>query len=246
MSLQTTIIGVDCATKAKRIGLAVATWDGGKPAIEQVIAGSECDHIAEWIAEQVTGAERALIALDAPLGWPVALGEMLQGHQAGARLLSPPDAMFRRDTDRDVRRRLGKQSLDVGADRIARTAHAALTLLDEVRRTSGELIPLAWAPDFRSRVAAIEVYPAATLKALGCIDRGYKGKGDSATREALLVELGAYAGGTERLRCRGISDDLVDAVVCTIAAADFLSGRVPAPVVSERVRREGWIWVRDP
>ena len=42
-----------------------------------------------------------------------------------------------------VRDRIGKQSLDVGADRIARTAHAALQLLHELRGRLGKPIPLA-------------------------------------------------------------------------------------------------------
>ena len=42
------------------------------------------------------------------------------------------------------------------------------------------------------------------------------------------------------------SDHLLDAGVCTLAAADFVSGEVIAPVDLRRAKREGWIWVREP
>jgi hypothetical protein len=42
------------------------------------------------------------------------------------------------------------------------------------------------------------------------------------------------------------SPDVRDAVVCTLAGADFLAGRVMAPDDLALARREGWIWVRQP
>ena len=62
-----------------------------------------------------------------------------------------------------IQQKLKKTPLDVGADRIARTAYAALHLLGSVRVQLHLSIPLAWAPTDISVVAAIEVYPAATL-----------------------------------------------------------------------------------
>jgi hypothetical protein len=42
--------------------------------------------------------------------------------------------MFRRMTDRAIHKNVGRTPLDVGADWIARTAHAALRFLAELRR----------------------------------------------------------------------------------------------------------------
>src|SRR5437016_7332440 len=49
--------------------------------------------------------------------------------------------MFRRVTDDVIYERLGKRPLDVGADRIARTAHAALRFLEELRGFLGSTSP---------------------------------------------------------------------------------------------------------
>jgi hypothetical protein len=66
--------------------------------------------------------------------------------------------MFRRSTDRFVHRVVGQLPLDVGANLIARTAHAALELLADVRAKSARETPLAWDHLDHSVPAAIEVY----------------------------------------------------------------------------------------
>jgi hypothetical protein len=63
-----------------------------------------------------------LDAIDAPLGWPKPLAETLIDHRAGMPIETPANAMFRRTTDLFIQRKLKKTPLDVGADRIARTA----------------------------------------------------------------------------------------------------------------------------
>ncbi|MCM8612051.1 DUF429 domain-containing protein [Accumulibacter sp.] len=85
--------------------------------------------------------------------------------------------LFRRETDRVVAAEIGKTPLEVAADRIARAAHSALEVLGLLREHSGKQIPLAWSPEFES-VAAIEVYPGATLKARGLEHSGYKNASD--------------------------------------------------------------------
>src|SRR5207253_1199225 len=134
-------------------------------------------------------ADRVLLAFDAPLGWPQPLGRALAEHRAGHPLSLPAHQLFRRATDRFVKARIGKQSLDVGADRIARTAHSALKLLADVRQKTGLPIPMAWEPSYSERVAAIEVYPAATLIAHGIPDTGYKKKDKIAERKAIMGSL---------------------------------------------------------
>ena len=49
-------------------------------------------------------------------------------------------------------------------------------------------------------------------------------------------------------RLAAVSADERDAVICTIAGADFLAGRAePPPAVDrETAEKEGWIWVRRP
>jgi hypothetical protein len=131
-----------------------------------------------------------------------------------------------------VYRCLRKRPLDVGANLIARTAHEALRLLDEIRRRTGRDIPLAWDPFVFEGTAAIEVYPAATLRARGlsngpdCLD---------------LVKSELRLPSSPLL---ATSDHVRDAVVCTIAGSDFLSGVCVPPDDRGRAMKEGWIWAR--
>ncbi len=164
--MQITVIGIDCAVKATNVGLALGRFSDGITFVETVVRGSsepDLPGIIEgWLSDRPEGP--ALLALDAPLGWPAPLAQALPDHRAGEVLQPTADQLFRRTTDGFVWKRIGKRPLDVGADRIARTAHAALRLLDQLRQRIASPIPLAWQPDIGG-IAAIEVYPAATLMA---------------------------------------------------------------------------------
>lgn len=153
--------------------------------------------------------------------------------------------MFRRYTDRFVTEHIQQRPLDVGADRIARTAHAALSLLASLRQTLAEPIPLAWEPSFATRLAAIEVYPAATLKAKGYISKGYKKRDQIAERSRIVVQLTSCC--TILRSSDLISEaDVLDAAVCVLAGHEFLAGRAVAPRDNATARLEGWIWVTSP
>lgn len=140
--------------------------------------------------------------------------------------------MFRRLTDDLVCKRLGRRPLDVGADRIARTAHWALRFLEELRVTLTTPIYLAWAPAWETAVRAIEVYPAATRISLAAPP----GRGSLAGLQHRIHFSEGSPPESEHAR---------DAVVCALAALEFLAGRAipPAPQQETDARREGWIWV---
>lgn len=245
------IIGIDCATDPQRVGIALARHEAGRCAVAAVELGTSHDVLVERIGGWLLSDRSAgLLALDAPLGWPAPLGPALATHAAGQPVDEPPDRLFRTETDRFVRSRIGKRPLEVGADRIARTAHAALGLLADAREQTGAPIPLAWTPRLE-RFAAIEVYPAATLTAHGLRASGYKSPGDEARRAEILRGLGERLEIPSDLRELPTSNaDALDAIVCVLAASDFAKGRAAAPSDPEQARREGWIWVsaaeRDP
>lgn len=244
MTTRTTIIGVDCATLPKKMGLAHAAHDASGTHLLDAVRGDVAVGPARWIADRVIASDRVLIALDAPLGWPAPLGAGLAHHSAGDPLLVDANNLFRRYTDQEIKRRIGKQPLDVGADRIARTAHAALELLAVVRELTRLPIPLAWEPGFAERAAAIEVYPAATLKSLKLASSGYKTAKDRDQRATMLMglrdhlELGSYYPALVD------NADVMDAAVCAVAGADFLAGRAVPPRNLDMAVVEGWIWVR--
>jgi hypothetical protein len=194
----------------------------------------------------VKSSSRTLVAIDAPLGWPSRLADALRAHAAGEALDGEANQVFRRTTDAAVYKLVRKQTLDVGADRIARTALAALGALSELRKQSACAIPLAWAPDYSEHAAVIEVYPAGTLKARGLTCTGYKRHNDVAVRQTIAD---ALADELPQLRTIAAgNDDAFDACLCLLAAKDFLCGRAVAPTPAELAvaSREGWIWVRRP
>jgi hypothetical protein len=253
----TQIIGIDCATASKKVGLALGRFTTGGLEVTKARCGGTPEELLTVVCDWINSAARVLLALDAPLGWPDALRKALATHSAGQKIdvdggesqAEAAELLFRRKTDREVMAKCGKRPLDVGADRIARTAHAALRLLGDLRRRSNVLIPLAWSPDFTDRCAAIEVYPAATLTAyrIGC--SSYKGNtpAEHTEREKILDSLRDHlilrADAEELLN----DADILDAVVCTLAAADFLRGEAHPPAPNDPVVwREGWIWTKLP
>lgn len=245
--MKTRVIGVDCATQDAKVGLALGVVEHGQLEVECARRCAKGETAVKVVAGWLRApAGRTLLALDAPLGWPAPLARQLLHHRAGAGIATPPNDLFRRETDRSVRRRIGKTPLDVGADRIARTAHAALRLLGDLRSSLELSIPLAWNADFSPPCAAIEVYPAATLVSHGFPAAGYKGAGDEAVRLAIIEGLRTLATLPSDVAGMKNSADALDAVVCLLAATDFLVGRAVPPVDRELAEQEGWIWVRDP
>ena len=179
--------------------------------------------------------DEAIIALDAPLGWPKKMSDVLPYHRAGLPIRVESNQLFRRITDIEIKERLDKQPLDVGANLIARTAIAALEMLDQIRCTTKRTIPLAWAPRETELWRAIEVYPAATRIAHGAPDLGGSLSGLENLLDCSLV-----------LPALMQSKDVVDAVVCALAAADFICGRAIPPDDQDTALVEGWIWTSIP
>lgn len=241
-----TLIGIDCATKDDKVGIARGNFRDGLCEVDEVLVCGKQSPLERTVTQWIPKEGRVLFALDAPLGWPAPMGRALIIHSAGQPIVESGNNLFRRYTDRFVKREIGQQSLDVGADRIARTALAALTLLAKLRETTGENIPIAWTPDFSCRVAAIEVYPAATLKTRGISPRGYKAANQSEARRTILlgIERDIEAkGGTDAMEKQA---DALDAALCVLAAADFLAGLAVPPDDERLAEKEGWIWVRRP
>ncbi len=255
------IIGVDCAVEPRKTGLAHAIWKGGTLSAVEVFQPRSETALDAWIGDRLSGSPGLLLALDSPLGWPAALGVSLAGHRAGRPVGAETNALFRRLTDQIVRERTGKQPLEVGADRIARTAVAALDLLDRAGRALGEPVELGWSPQNLPRLSAIETYPAAWLTGRGLPARRYKDASSEAgeRREIILRWIEGTAEQArdpeapavaldETTRAAALaSSHLLDAFICLLCGVDFLLGRCrpPAPHELELAAKEGWIWFRD-
>jgi predicted RNase H-like nuclease len=241
-----TLVGVDCALDEQRLGLARGRLDAeGKLRIERVTLGTAGESAAASVSSWISGQGQFVIALDAPLGWPQPLAASLLQHQAGEKLDAARDELFRRQTDRELRKALGRWPPEVGADRIARTGLAALELLSEIRALAERPVPLAWKQAVDS--GAIEVYPAATLLARGLSGAGYKAK-TSAGRKArseLLQRLAAELT-LDVAEALLIEDpNQFDALLCVLASADFARGMCVDPTDRALAKREGFIWFRS-
>jgi len=238
------IIGIDCSTNHRKLGIAKGHYSDGKLLITNVVTG-QLNHV-QTISSWLMNSTRSLIALDAPLGWPQAMGANLASHRAGAVIEIEPNSMFRRHTDWFIKHKLNKQSLDVGSNLIARTALFALKLIESIRKETGRSIPLAWSPQFAEKSAVIEVYPAATLEARGVSSSGYKKPAQLERRREILSLLE----GEIQVECGEemvvSSDDNLDAVLCVLAAADFLGNEAykPPEDMKHTVEKESWIWVK--
>lgn len=242
------IVGVDCATDPRKVGLAIGHWRDGRLHLLGARAGSTTEEnlalLTAWL--DLDPDLPSLLALDAPLGWPAPMADHLPGHRAGQSIPVPPNQLFRRATDRFVHHHLGKLPLDVGADRIARTALAALQLLDDLRNRTGRPIPLAENAIPPTSTAAIEVYPAATLHARGLRSTAYKRPDQEPARREILSGLSSEW----HLEVSGVDQamlaqaDVLDAAICVLAGADFAAGLALPPEDPDLARREGWIWVR--
>jgi predicted nuclease with RNAse H fold len=226
-----------------RVGVAVGEYRTGVVDVGIVTVCTRKRPAPVIITEWLRGWRApALLAIDAPLGWPRLLSRSLFAHRAGEKIATAADDMFRRATDRFIKKGLGKTPLDVGADRIARTAHAALRLLDDLRERLNTPIPLAWTPASITGVAAIEVYPAATLLAHGLRSNGYKAAPQISQRRELVGQLRSKLKfPTETPILEGNADAL-DALVCLLAAKDFLEDRAMPPSNQLVAEQEGWIW----
>ena len=259
-----TIVGIDCAAAAERTGFAVAHFEGGLLTVKECWVGKKGDAAGAQVERLVPVLQEArstLLALDSPLGWPAALGPHLAVHQAGRPIRAEADALFRRLTDKVVRERIGKNPLEVAADRIARTARAALLVIGALEERLQVRIDLAWSPVIGEGVKAIEAYPAGTLRSY-LLARGH-GRADGTSTDRAKGLGGSGAGfsdkkgllrflarrGALRMNVRSdLADHRLDAVMCAVAARDFLLGEsiTPSELQMEAARKEGWIWVRDP
>ena len=111
--------------------------------------------------------------------------------------------------------------------------HTAVSL-EDLRQSLGLEIPLAWTSDCPGRVAAIEVYPAATRLGLG-LPKVPKGEDPLEGLQGRLHISPAVFLGSEHVQ---------DAVLCALGGLEFMLGRSHGPTAEQRPQatKEGWIW----
>lgn len=236
------IAGVDCAVDPAKIGVALGEMDGEGCRILEAKLCSASEPPEGVLERWHRQAPLDLLALDAPLGWPVALSQTLPWHSAGCGIQAEPQQLFTRLSDREIHTRLKKKPLEVGADRIARTAVAALKLLETLRRSTGEEFPLAWQSLPPAQPSAIEVYPAATIRASGLPIVSYKKPPQRDARQTMLESLPKKFAVEAYREVAMKSADVLDAILCVLAGWNFCRGLSVPPDDLLTAKREGWIW----
>jgi predicted nuclease with RNAse H fold len=244
------IVGIDCASKSEKTGIAIGKYVNNSLSILYVGMGNKKQSITAHILSKIDLTEQTLFAIDAPLGWTAPMGNLLANHFAGEPIAEDQDRFFRRMTDTFVHQRIGKLPLEVGADRIARTAHSALKIIGELRERG---LPLQMLWDWglftnkNIKYGVIEVYPSATLKQMGFISSGYKGDSteEKQKRQQIIHSLAKFLPSIVQFPHLEDNADMLDATICLLCAQDFLEGKAIAPSDLAMARKEGWIWVRN-
>lgn len=241
------LLGVDVATDPRRTGLAVGRLEEGCLLVDHLAPRST---VEELVARYRDLDPPVLVCLDAPLGWPAAVGAHLADHVAGQALPVTRDVLFWRETDRVVRRVTGKRPLSVAADLLAHTAHQALTLVAALRLVRPT--PVLLGPGSLETAGAIEVYPGAALAGLGVSTRGYKAAKGREPRARLLeaLEPTGLRLTPDQRDIAVASADALDAALCLTIGVAFLQRRCvdwrDHEVDPRLVRKEGWMWVPTP
>lgn len=270
------IIGIDCAADPENIAVASATKAGTRLTIDRVFLGERSadgtrpdrlGRLATKVSDLIPTEMPTLLALDAPLGWPVAMRRVLADGGAGPVPGIPEDAslFFRRCTDRFVACATGKTPQSVGASWVASLMHTALRLISLIAEECGEGTSMggtALTQDnlFSENVHFIEVYPAlagplflgsqSSWKEVGeKLKETKEGEWDLAEedlRKHLRIDFALdddAETGEERFRDHGL-----DAILCAWVGFRFLQGEcVSPPSTGTRINakdraREGWIW----
>jgi len=226
--------------------MAVSTYRDKRLKLSAVYRSTTVEQIIDEIGK-VSNNAPILFAFDAPLGWPASLGDNLSTHSAGKYINEDANLLFRRETDRVVKQKINKLPLEVGANLIARTAHSALNLINQIEQRTNTPMSLAWNQNGLNEMSVIEVYPAATLKSHEINSTGYKKNNEHAKnrRREIINDLSDLIGINIDIDPMVDSDDALDAVICTIAGMDFLDNRCIKPSDQVLAEKEGWIWVKD-
>ena len=81
------------------------------------------------------------------------------------------------------------------------------------------------------------------MRAHGIRHSGYKHKLKVDERKEILSSLAGRLTLATDTQVAVENDDALDAIVCLLAAQDFLRGDAGSPEDVDLARREGWIWV---
>ncbi len=241
------LVGIDLAVAATNSAIAIARFSSGRLTVDHV-SMAVVDEDLEGVLDDADIGQTTLLCIDAPLGWPQSFRSVFADHRAASPIDVDANTLFRRETDRDIYRRRQKTPLDVGADRIARTALRAVNLVGALRRRTQRPIdlPLTSAQIRAPGIHVLETYPAGYIKARNIEAKGYRDRQAVSLRLSLLRNVVDDARSFVELS--EIDDsvagraDLLDSVLCVLAGYRAWTGVAPEPTDRGSAEIEGWIW----
>ncbi|PRY70015.1 uncharacterized protein DUF429 [Glaciihabitans tibetensis] len=230
--------GVDLAAENKGTALAVIEWTTARATLLELHLGVD--------DEQIVAAASIVdkIGIDCAFGWPDEFVQFVAAHAAGEREPTGPEGgmawrrtLAYRETDRDVREKIGRWPLSVSTDRLGLTAMRCAGLLARLEDSGIDV-------DRAGYGAVVEIYPGASLRLWGFDTTGYRT--DPLARERLLLDIEATAPWLDLASHSELmvaSGDAFDAVIASLASRNAAVGGYlpPPPHLLDRARREGWV-----
>jgi predicted nuclease with RNAse H fold len=245
------VAGIDWAAESGKKAVSILET-GDSPGSKWRLSDLKSDPDNDYIRRLVKNEELTCISVDIPFGWPSEFSEFIRDWQPKIRAFGikvPSGPKFRyRVTEEVVTREANKLPLSVSSDRIAVGALAWARISDE--------LSLAGQIDVEgqgnlSEPKIIEVYPAATMKALGIDITDYK-KHRSVRMRVLRDLLAAfYVDGVnedQMLGDREKDSDEIDSLVSAMTGVYYLemqngwNVRKPQGEEIAAARQEGWIF----
>lgn len=236
-------LGIDLSTSRKNTSYCQIDWSG---TVSRLVTAPNTP-TAHWESLHAAVAESDKVAIDVPLGWPVAFSREVSAHARGEAWSADRDKCLWRVTDGRVAQVKGvdgkgaSSPLSVSANLIGATA------MDAAKQLSRYSI------DRSGRTGKFcEVYPAVALRRWGFQDVGYKGV-DSIEQRTKLANLilarlpwASAPPGLHALICG--DDNHLDSFLCALIARLVAIGAAEGPSVDEldTARIEGWIWLPNP
>lgn len=221
-------LGIDLSSMPKGTAACLTKWESGRAVAEE--PALQCtDEVLDVLIGRAD-----VVGIDAPFGWPTDFVAAVAGWTADQWSERARNRLQFRETDLEVRRRIGRWPLSVSTDRIALPAMRAMALLQRhgVTDKSGD-------------GKFFEVYPAGSLFCWKLRCRGYKKIDDecAAFRQEILNELRAKMSWLEVPDAYAESSDSLDALVASLTARAAAQGQSSAcsPIQLEAAQREGWI-----
>ena len=86
MDFTNRVVGISLSTVSSRVGIAEALCLGDKVHVERYLSGLAWPRIVDLVAQMTSSKPPTLIAIAAPLGWPIAMVDGLWEHEAGKLL----------------------------------------------------------------------------------------------------------------------------------------------------------------